>query len=307
VNDIIQGRNIQSEIAYRETAGDLNRQQAASLREQLPHVAAKMLAEIDQSKEAAGASRASRVSSETLLPVKVEQERAQTAQYRAQTRRVDELLEYEKRNITANIEQSLEAAGASRANAQETLALYPKRAALLDKQNAEYVDLITKGQRFSAKGMDLVKERNDNIQLMAKLEKERQEKISAARKDEQSSLKLSTDAEQNLTNKRPGGYAIINAENELAPDADMFHATSKKPYVYILESKPGTVYGSSPRMNKRDLPKVDGHQYTAQEVYDSAAARSMTVQQYMEQVFYPWMQVPVPWNTAVTSTLDKPQ
>src|SRR5262245_7627283 len=83
VQELIQARNIQSEITYRETAGDLNRQQAANLRAMEPHIAAKALADIEQSKEAAGASRAQRISTETLLPERVAQERAQTAQYQA--------------------------------------------------------------------------------------------------------------------------------------------------------------------------------------------------------------------------------
>jgi len=305
VQDVIQARNVQSEIAYREANGELTRQQTANLRAVEPHLAAEMLAKIDQHREAAGASRATRVREETLLPIKVEQERAQTTEIEARTKRVNELLGLEKQNMKANIEQSLAAAGASNASAERARMLAPKEAALLDKQNAEYVQMEINGQKFSAKAMDLVKERNDNIQLMARLAKERQEKIDAARKDQRTELKMSTDAEQNLKALRPGGYALQSSSDhsELGPDIEMFHATSKQPYIYTLEKEPGTVYGSSTVMKRRDLPTVDGHRYTAQEIYDAASGRSMTVQQYMEQVFYPMIKQPVPWNTGVESTL----
>lgn len=307
VNDIIQGRNIQSEIALRETSGDLNRQQAANLRAVEPYLAREMLAKIDQQKEAAGASRASRIRSETLLPLEVKGEEAKTAHTQAQTNRITELLDYEKRNISANITQSLAAAGASNVNAERMRTLYPKEAQLLDNQNNEFVKLKLQGQEFTAKGLDVAKERDRVTKDMATAEATRQTKIREARKDAQTSLKMATDAEQNLMGKRPGGYADMKDASELAPDADLFHATSTKPYVYILENKPGFLYGSDTSMQKRDLPKVAGHQYTAQEVYDAANAegRNMTVQQYMEQVFYPMLKLPVPWNTAVTSTLTK--
>ena len=83
----------------------------------------------------------------------------------------------------------------------------------------------------------------------------------------------------------------------LTPDADMFHATSTNPYAYILESEPGSVYGTNLVMKKRDLPKVDGHQYTAQELYDKATPLGLTVQEYLEQGFYPKLQQPVPWKS----------
>lgn len=308
VQDVIQARNIQSEIAYRETSGDLNRQQAANLRAVEPHLAAEMLAKIDQHKEAADASRATRVREETLLPIKVQQEQAQTEQYQAQTRRVNELLSYEKRRIDADINQSMASAGASNASAERARMLAPREAALLDKQNDEYVKMKLGGQEFSAKGMDLAKERNDNIQLMARLAKEREEKIANARKDQRTELKMSADAERNLKALRPGGFALQNSSDhsELGPDIEEFHATSKQPYVYTLETDPGYGIGKAGiKLQRRDLPKVDGHQYTAQEVYDAANAegRNMTVQQYLEQVFYPMIKQPVPWNTGVTSTI----
>jgi len=305
VQGIIEARNIQSEIAYRETSGDLNRQQAANLRAVEPHLAAEMLSKIDQHREAARASRATATTAETLLPIQVEQERAQTAQYQAQTKRVNELLDYEKQNIKANIEQSLASAGASRANAEEARLLAPKRAKLLDQQNAEYVQMKINGQEFTAKGMELAKERNDNIQLMARLAKEQQDKIASARRDQRAELDMATDAEKNLKALRPGGFKLQNSSDhsELGPDIEKFHATSKAPYIYTLEKEPGALYGSNTVMKRRDLPTVDGHRYTAQELYDAASARSMTVQQYMEQVFYPMIKQPVPWATGVESTL----
>jgi hypothetical protein len=300
VQDIIQARNVQSEIAYRETSGDLNKAQAARLRAEEPHIAAKMLADIDQSREAAGASRAQRISTETLLPERVAQERAQTGLYQAQSNRVTELLGLEKQNIRANIEQSMAAVNASNANAERIRQLYPREAALLDKQNDEYVKLKIGGQEFSAKGMTLAQERNENIQKMMQLEKERAEKIAKARTDARTEMKVATDAEQNLRSKRPGGYALQNSydESELAPEAELFHATSKQPYVYIFEDNPGRIY-SGTRMKKIDLPTVDGHRYTAQEVYDAAQnypSGAMNVQQYLEQVFYPSLKQPIPWK-----------
>jgi len=303
VQGLIEARNIQSEIAYRETSGDLNRQQAANLRAVEPHLAAEMLAKIDQHKEAARASRATAVREERLLPIKEEQERAQTKEIQARTTRVTELLDYEKRNIDANIKQSMAAAGASNASAERARMLAPKEAALLDKQNAEYVQMQIDGKQFTGKAMDLLKERNGNIQLIARLAKERDEKIANARKDQRTELNMSTKAEGNIKLRTPGGHKDINDDRDLQPDADEFHATSKKPYVYMLTSEPGTLYGSTPKMKPYDLPPINGRNYTAQEVYDSAMDRGMTVQQYMEQVYYPMLRQPVPWNTGVASTL----
>jgi len=303
VSELIQARNIQSEIAYRETSGALNRQQAANLLAIEPHLAAEMLAKIDSQRESAGASRATRIREETLLPIQVEQERAQTKEIEARTKRVNELLDYEKRNIDANIKQSMASAGSLNASADRARLLAPKEAALLDKQNAEYVQMQIDGKQFTGKAMDLLKERNDNIKLIARLAKEHQDKIANARKDQRSELNMATAAERNIEAKKPGGFkeGLSNSwdESQLAPDIDEFHATSKKPYVYILEDN-STRFASGTKVVKRDLPTVDGHRYTAQELYDAASARSMTVQQYMEQVFYPMLKQPVPWKPAAS-------
>ena len=255
-----------------------------------------MLAKIDQHREAAGASRAQRVSSETLLPIQVEQERAQTEQYKAQTKRVNELLDYEKRTANANIAQSMAAAGASNASAERARMLAPKEAALLDKQNAEYVDLELKGQKFTAKGIDLLKERDANAKRIADIAKQQDDKIRQLKQDDIAALKESTSAEESLRTLTHGAYTL--KPEEALPRADLFHALSKKPYVYIFEpGAEGTFWNGSDTLKPLELPKVDGHQYVAQEVYDAAVSRSMSVQQYLEQVFYPSIRQPVPWRT----------
>lgn len=260
-----------------------------------PHLAAEMLAKIDQHREAAGASRAQRVSTETMLPIQVEQERAQTKQYEAQTKSTLELLDYQKRNINANISQSMEAAGASRANADEARLLAPKRAALLDKQNAEYVDLELKGQKFSAKGMDLLRERDANAARIAAQAAEHQKRIREAKLDDQKALKESSDAETDLKTLKIDHYS--RNPDEMIPKADLFHALSKKPYVYIFEpGEEGRFWNGSDTLKPLTLPKVGEHQYVAQEVYDAAVSRSMSVQDYLEQVFYPSIRQPVPWR-----------
>lgn len=302
VQDLIKSRETQSEIDYRLSAGELNQAQAAILRQKEPHVAAQMLAEIDQSREAAGANRALRTERETLLPVKVEQERAQTRLIGAQERRVSELLQFEKNRITADINQSLAAANLSNINAQKIRDLYPKEAALLDKQNAEYVPMQIDGKAYTAKGMDLVKERNDNVQKIMELEKQRQQKIREARKDDMTMLKTSADAETNIKTLAKGAYKL--QPQELKGQMDLFHATSKNPYVYVLEPDPSsweqwTGKGDDTTYRKvrtQQLPTVNGQQYTAQDVYDAATERGMTVQQYLEQVFYPMLKQDVPWK-----------
>lgn len=301
VQELIQARNVQSEIAYRETAGDLNRQQAANLRAQEPHIAAKMLADIDQSKEAARASRAVSTREETLLPIKVEQEQAQTKEIQTRTNRITELLGLEKQNIQANIKQSMAAAGLSDAHAAEVRALYPARAELLDKQNREYAEIKLDGKVHTARAIDLVKERNDNIQKILELEKARQQKIRDARKDEVTMLQHANKAEANIKSGSPGGYKPKSGTAdpmELTPDIEMFHATSKNPYVYVLEDNSDAWTGYNTKLKRIDLPKVNGHQYTAEDVYNAATdpSRSMTVQQYLEQVFYPMLRQPVPWK-----------
>jgi hypothetical protein len=305
VNDIIQGRNIQSEIAYRETSGDLNRQQAANLRAQEPHIAAKMLAEIDTQRTAAAENRAQVRRIETLLPEEVRSTQALTRSREEETRRNNELLVYGKRKIDADIEQSMAAAGLSNTNADIARKLYPLQAKELENKNAEYVQMQIDGKQFTAKGMKLVEERNDNIQKMMELEKARQAKINDARKDAISMQKTSTETETQIKALSVGGH--VRDSSKVYPLADLYHATSIKPYVYILEPDPGRQFWppgvkEDPKTTEyrkitpHRLPNVDGHQYNAQEIYDKAALRSMSVQEYMERVFYPMLQKPVPWT-----------
>ena len=297
VGDVIHGYNVRSEIARREIAGELDKQQIANLRAVEPHLAAEILARIDQHKEAAGASRAARVSTETLLPEKVAQERAQTAQYQAQTKSTLELLSYQKRNLDANIAQSFAAAGASNANAERIRATYPKEVALLEKQNAEYVPMQIDGKQYTAKGMDLAKQRADIIEKMITKQKDRDAAIRQSRLDDNKALEDSSNAEFRLKTYMTGKNKIT-AEQAL-PDADMFHALSKKPYVYILEAgEKGKIWDGSATLKPIQLPKVDGHQYTAREVYDAAVEMNMSTQEYMEKYFYPNLRMPVPWRTS---------
>jgi len=313
VSSIIQGADVESQIAYRQATGELNRAQADSLRAEQPHIAQRRLAEIDANRALTAERQQQTLSNRTLLPEQVAAQRANVRQSDAAARSSDaltrqrtEMLAYEKRQADANIEQSLAAAGYSRANAARVATTAPKEAELLQNQIDEYVTMQLKTgpdseQTFKMKGPALLDDITKTRQQMITNYKEAERLKREARKDAQTALTASTRAEQNILAKKPGGYKIEKDEGELATDADMFHATSQKPYVYILESEPGNIYGSTPRMKKRDLPTVGGHSYTAQEIYDKAEARSMTVQQYMEQVFYPKLQQPVPWKTAVTS------
>lgn len=256
-----------------------------------------MLAKIDQHKEAAGASRAQRVSTETLLPVKVEQERAQTAQYQAQTNKINTLLDYEKRNYEANISQSLASANASNASAARARLLAPQESALLEKQNKEYVQMKVDGKEFTAKGMDLVKQRVDIVEKIIAKQKDRDAAVRQSRLDDNKALEDSSNAEFRLKTYMKGKDPL--KPEQALPDADMFHALSKKPYVYILEAgEKGRLWDGSATLKPIQLPKVDGHQYTAREVYDSAVEMNMSTQEYMEKYFYPNLRQPVPWRTS---------
>lgn len=316
IANIVQTADVESQIAYRQSTGELNAAQAAVLRAQQPHVATKILAEIEANKALTAERNQARVRSEKLTPaeIKTEEARARASNAAAaasdfQVRRGEQLLQFEKDRITAEINRDNAAAGTAAANEKRINELFPLERDELKKKIAQYVDveITTPGggkQTGTVPMNNLLNEINDSRAKLAQRIKDHEALKRQARQDDAKALETSTKAENQIKQRKPGGYAMIKDDTELTPDADLFHATSKNPYLYILESEPGSVYGSTPRYKKRDLPKVDGHQYTAREIYDLAEERSMTVQQYMEQVFYSKLQQPVPWNSAVTSTLS---
>lgn len=296
VGELIQGKNIQSEIALRESSGALNRQQAANLRAAEPHIAREILARIATSETQAEENRAQTQRIQTLTPAELASTQALTKQRLDENQRQQELLQYQKRNIDANITQSLAAAGASNTNAEIARKLFPLQYKELENKNNEYVQLEMQGQKFTAKGLAVAKERSDAFKEMATLAAKQEKDIREARKDEQTMLKASTDAETKVKSLTIGGK--IYKPEELIPQVNMYHATSTNPYVYIYEpGAKGFVYDDDATLKPTQLPKVGEHQYVAREVYDAAAARSMTVQEYLEKVFYPSLRMPVPWKT----------
>lgn len=269
-----------------------------------------MLADIDQSKEAALASKQQRVRSETLTPAELESEKARARASDASARSSDwtvrrgqELLEFEKNRALADINQSNKAAGLSEANTKRIEANAPLEAELLKKQTAEYVTLEKDGENFTIKGKDAMEEIAKTRQRMIEVNKERERLKKEALKDDRSALEASTKAETTIKTKLLGGKTTIKDHRELSPDVEMFHATSKNPYLYILQQIPGAIAGSTPEYKQFDLPTVNGHKYTAQEVYKEADAMGMTVQEYMEKHFFPMLKQPVPWNTGDVSAI----
>ena len=269
-----------------------------------------MLSEIDANKTLSEERRFQLRRGERLLPLEegakkadIEQSRAATSASNWQVRRGQELLQFEKDRITADINQSNAAAGAARTSQERISRLLPLEEKELQNKVNEYVTLEMNGQQFTAKGQQIINEINDRKKILRdeydKIESRKRE----ARKDAVSALKVSTEAETAITTGKLDGYS--RTPEQLVPQADLYHSSSIKPYVYMYENEPGKVLGSNPVLKKRDLPKVDGHQYTAKEIYDAAEARGMTTQEYMEKVFYPMMQQPVPWVSAYPSTATK--
>lgn len=73
----------------------------------------------------------------------------------------------------------------------------------------------------------------------------------------------------------------LNATNEAAgPQVDLFHQYAEKPYAYAWA--PGRLYGGE--WKKTQLPKVNGKQVTAKDVYDTAAARGMTFDEALARI-----------------------
>lgn len=257
-----------------------------------------MLAKIDAQRTQAEENRAQTQRIQTLLPEEVKSTRALTESRLAETRREDELLQYRKNQINANITQSLAAAGAS----QSAAATGAVERELLNKKIGEYVTLERGGQKYTARGIELDKEIADLQRTIISKNLEHNKRLQDIEKDERTRIKYASDAEANIRANAPGGIVSPNKNNAglLAPDVEMYHASSGNPYVYVIEPDPGGFNTwentSSSKAVKRDLPKVDGHQYTAREIYKSAQARSMTVQDYLEQVFYPMLEQPVPWH-----------
>jgi len=256
-----------------------------------------MLAEIENQKSSTAYHRAQTARTEKLTPAELAREQAATRASDALTTQRTEMLAYEKRQADANIEQSLAAAGASNVSAARIRNLYPKEIELLDKQMDEYVKMKVDGKEFSAKGMDLIKERTDIIEKLITREKDKAANIRQLRLDDQKALKESSEAEVKLKTLAEGPYPL--KPEEITPIADLHHALSKKGYVYILEPDPYAWQSkgetSYRKLTPISLPKVDGHQYTAQEVYDKATLRGMSTQEYMEKVFYPGLRQAVPW------------
>ena len=162
--NIIQGEEVSSQINYREAAGQLTKAQADVLRAQQPHVVPKMLAEIDQSREAASAHKQTRLRSETLTPLEAKQQIAQLnvsgqVPHLPMHRlvRVKELVQFEKDNFTANINQSNAAAGYSRAHTKQIEDISPLQVKALQKDIDQYVEMEIgtepgKKQQFTLKG-----------------------------------------------------------------------------------------------------------------------------------------------------------
>lgn len=212
------------------------------------------------------------------------------------------MLQFEKDRITADINQSNAAAGASRSSSARIDQIAPLEKTLLDKQIGEYVNLELNGQQFTARGKDLMDEITKTRAATIARNKEHEARVREAQKDAQTMREAATKAETTIKTRLLGGKTAIKDDRELGPDVDMFHATSTNPYLYILEQEPGIV-GSTPKYKQRDLPTVDGHRYTATEIYKEATRLAMTVQEYMEKVFYPHLQQPVPWLTGDVSVI----
>lgn len=268
-----------------------------------------MLADIDQSKASAEQSRFAVKRGQTLLPLEqksteanIRQSDAATAASNWHVKRGQELLQFEKDQYTANINRDNAAAGYSQANQAALEQRAPRELAKLNKEIDEYVTLELNGQQHTAKGIDVQSRILESRRLIAQANKDHEARKREAMKDAQTMRDAAHKSEVTIKTRLLGGKTAIKDDRELGPDVDMFHATSIAPYLYILEQEPGVV-GSTPKYKQRDLPTVDGHRYTAAEIYKKAEEREMTVQEYMEKVFYPHMLQPVPWLTGDVSKI----
>jgi hypothetical protein len=272
------------------------------LRAQQPFVAQKMLGEIDANKALTEERRFQLRRGEKLLPLEekgkltdIKKDEAAIKASDWQVQRGQELLQFEKNRITADINQSNKAAGLSEAGEWRIRQTVPKELEELDKKIKQYVDMEYKGQNFTVPGSTLLNEINDHKKIIAAEYEKQQQRIREARSDDAKALKTSTEAETAIKTGKLDGYS--RKPSELLPQLDLYHSTSKNPKVYIYEKVGGT-FGSSEKLVQRDLPKIDGHQYTAREIYDKADKRGMTTQEYLEKVFYPMYQQAVPWVSA---------
>lgn len=290
VGGLIDAANLESEIALRETSGELNREQASRIRRLAQYDSALAKAELDQRISQVEENRAQTEARRTLLPEQVAEARANAAQSRA----------------AAAASASNAALARERADQERQLFPLKLQEAQLDAKGVDIVDQIT-GRTVNIPRSSAASYLAQQSNLLATT---RERRIDNARQAE--ALKLNA-----LKDDRTRRTAVAEAESKILQNADtpehrlnispyndLFNELADTPYVYIyFPDAPGTAVGGifgagegsykgySDVNKKVDLPPLaNGARVTARDVYEAAQAYpggAISVREYLEKEYFP--------------------
>ena len=78
---------------------------------------------------------------------------------------------------------------------------------------------------------------------------------------------------------------LSNPDNQATQGkVDLFNQYSTKPYMYELETTEGKIYGTNTKTKKIALPKINGKQVTAADVYNTAQQNGVTIQEVLNRI-----------------------